>query len=249
MVTAGTHAVVGPSGSGRTTTARSIAGPSASHVRLAGADDSRAAWQDLAAPALREQRDLGTPLVLDDIDLLDDADLRRLASRLDAVEAGLVVVTSREDPRPAVTEALDACGARTTVRPLHERGAEIEGTVQAMLGALATERSLEEPSVTSRFIDAVSSLDLPNGLVSLRAILAECLDGAAARSPLRIDIGDLPTRARTGRPPRTGELARGEYDAIVAALAECDGVRSRAARILGISRTTLYARMREFDLS
>ena len=35
----------------------------------------------------------------------------------------------------------------------------------------------------------------------------------------------------------------------VAALAECDGVRSRAARRLGISRTTLYARMREFGLS
>ena len=46
-----------------------------------------------------------------------------------------------------------------------------------------------------------------------------------------------------------GELARGEYDAIVAALAECNGVRSRAAKRLGISRTTLYARMREFDLS
>ncbi|WP_422110371.1 helix-turn-helix domain-containing protein [Dietzia kunjamensis] len=36
---------------------------------------------------------------------------------------------------------------------------------------------------------------------------------------------------------------------MVAALSECGGVRSRAARRLGISRTTLYARMREFGLS
>lgn len=73
--------------------------------------------------------------------------------------------------------------------------------------------------------------------------------GGGSGAPARLDVGDLPSRARTGRPPTSGELARGEYNAIVAALAECDGVRSRAARRLGISRTTLYARMREFDLS
>src|SRR5699024_4482707 len=121
-VTAGAHAVVGPSGSGRTTTARSIAGTEAVHVRLADSDDSGQAWRELAVPALRARGERGVPLILDDIDLLDDADLRRLASRLGAAAEGLVVVTSRDDPRPAVTEALDACGARTTVRPLHERG-------------------------------------------------------------------------------------------------------------------------------
>ena len=245
----GAHAVVGPSGSGRTTAALATAGPEAVHVRLAGADHARQAWQELAVPALREHRDRGIPLVLDDIDLLEDTDLRRLASRLNAMENGLVVVTCRDNPRPAVTEALDACGARTTVRPLHERGAELEGIVHAMVDALATARGADTPTVTSRFIDAVGGLDLPNGLVSLRAMLTECLDGIEGRIPPRLDVGDLPSRARTGRPPTSGELARGEYDAIVAALAECDGVRSRAARRLGISRTTLYARMREFDLS
>ncbi|MGW8590619.1 helix-turn-helix domain-containing protein [Dietzia sp. NPDC055877] len=245
----GAHAVVGPSGSGRTTVALATAGPEGVHVRLAGADDALQAWQELAIPALREHRDRGIPVVLDDIDLLEDADLRRLASRLNAMENGLVVVTCRDNPRPAVTEALDACGARTTVRPLHERGAELEGIVHAMVDALATARGADTPTVTSRFIDAVGGLDLPNGLVSLRAMLTECLDGIEGRIPPRLDVGDLPSRARTGRPPTSGELARGEYDAIVAALAECDGVRSRAARRLGISRTTLYARMREFDLS
>ena len=254
-VTAGAHAVVGPSGSGRTTTARSIAGTEAVHVRLADSDDSGQAWRELAVPALRAHGDRGVPLVLDDIDLLDDADLRRLAARLGAAAEGLVVVTSRDNPRPAVTEALDACGARTTVRPLHERGAEVEGIVRSMVASLAAERGLTDPGVTSRFIDTVSRQDLPNGLVSLRAILTECLDGAGRTgaatppAPRWLDVDDLPARARSGRPPRSGELARGEYDAIVAALADCDGVRSRAARRLGISRTTLYARMREFDLS
>lgn len=243
------HAVVGPSGSGRSTTARDIAGPGALHVRLAEADNADAAWIGLVVPALRDQGDQGRPLVLDDIDLLDGADLRRLAARLRSAEAALVVVTSREDPRAAVTEALDACGTRTVLRPLHERGAESAEIVARMVTELTAEKGLGPTVPTARFTDAVCALDLPNGLISLRSILSECLTESGHRGSTTLDVDSLPSRARTGRPPRAGELARGEYDAIVAALAECDGVRSRAARRLGISRTTLYARMREFGLS
>gem|GEM_PF-569563 len=243
------HAVVGPSGSGRSTTARDIAGPGALHVRLAEADSADAAWIGLVVPALRDQGDQGRPLVLDDIDLLDDADLRRLAVRLRSAAAALVVVTSREDPRAAVTEALDACGTRTVLRPLHERGAESAEIVARMVTELTAEKGLGPTVPTARFTDAVCALDLPNGLISLRSILSECLTESGHRGSTTLDVDSLPSRARTGRPPRAGELARGEYDAIVAALAECDGVRSRAAKRLGISRTTLYARMREFGLS
>ncbi|MEB8327281.1 transcriptional regulator [Dietzia kunjamensis] len=253
------HAVVGPSGSGRSTTAREFAGPDALHVRLAEADSADAAWRELAVPALRDhsgqdRTDQGIPvqrrpLVLDDIDLLDDADLRRLAARLRSAGAALVVVTSREDPRAAVTEALDACGTRTVLRPLHERGAESTEIVARMVAELTAEKGLGRMASTARFADAVCALDLPNGLISLRSILGECLTESARRGSATLDVDSLPSRARTGRPPRPGELARGEYDAIVAALTDCDGVRSRAAKRLGISRTTLYARMREFGLS
>ncbi|KAA0918988.1 helix-turn-helix domain-containing protein [Dietzia sp. ANT_WB102] len=240
------HAVQGPSGSGRTTTARTIAGPEASHVRLAEADHAAAAWRELAAPALRER---GGSLILDDIDLLDDADLRRLAARLESAVAELVVVTSRDDPRPAVAAVLDSCDRRTTVRPLHERGAEGEEIVRRMVADLAARRGARPPTVTPRFVDAACTLDLPNGLATLRSVLAECLETLSQKGSGTLDVDALPSRSRSARPPRPGELARGEYDAIVAALSECGGVRSRAARRLGISRTTLYARMREFGLS
>lgn len=239
--TGSAHAVLGPAGSGRSTTARALTGPDATHVRLAGADDAVSAWRDLAVPALR---DPAGPLILDDIDLLDDPDLRRLAARLDRA-AGLVVVTSRENPRAAVTEVLDACGARTTLQPLHERGHDGAEVIESMVAELSAERGISPPAVDPGVIDALCTADLPHGLVSVRSILSECLAGG----PRRLGVDSLPLRARSARPPRSGELARGEYDAVVAALAECGGVRSRAARRLGISRTTLYARMREFGLT
>lgn len=249
-VAAGAHAVVGPPGSGRTTTARGIAGPEARLVRLAEADSAEAAWRGLVVPALRDR---GSALVLDDIDLLGDADLRRLAARLGSAEPRLVVVTSRQHPRPAVTRVMDACGARTVLRPLHERGAEAGGIVHRMVGELAAELGLDEPAVTPRFVDALCATDLTNGLVSLRLLLRDCLaglpTGPGEQRRVALDVDSLPPGVRSARPPRTGELARGEYDAVVAALADCDGVRSRAAKRLGISRTTLYARLREFGLS
>ena len=243
---AGSHAVRGPSGSGRSTTARAIAGPGARHLRLAEADDAATAWREMVVPALRER---SGPVILDDIDLLDDADLRRLAARMESAGDHLVVVTSRDDPRPAVTAVLDLCDRRTEVRPLHERGAEGEEIVRRMVADLAARRGMRPPTVTSRFVEAACVLDLPNGLVTLRSVLGDCLDRLDQRGSGRLDVDALPSRSRSARPPRPGELARGEYDAIVAALAECGGVRSRAARRLGISRTTLYARMREFGLS
>ncbi|WP_227022227.1 helix-turn-helix domain-containing protein [Dietzia maris] len=240
------HAVRGPSGSGRSTTARAIAGTGASHLRLAEADDAATAWREMVAPALRER---SGPVILDDIDLLDDADLRRLATRMESAGDHLVVVTSRDDPRPAVTAILDLCDRRTEVRPLHERGTEGEEIVRRMVADLAARRGMRPPTVTARFVEAACVLDLPNGLVTLRAALGDCLTRLEQKCAVTLDVDALPSRSRSARPPRPGELARGEYDAIVAALSECGGVRSRAARRLGISRTTLYARMREFGLS
>mgnify|MGYP002652834635 CR=1 FL=1 len=79
----------------------------------------------------------------------------------------------------------------------------------------------------------------PGDIAATRRYMGVYLQGARDAT---VKFSDLyaQTRDRT---------ARGEYEAIVSALDECDGVRSRAAKRLGISRTTLYARMREFGLS
>src|SRR5699024_8378257 len=122
--TGSAHAVLGPAGSGRSTTARALTGPDATHVRRAGAADAVRA-------------------------------------------AGLVVVTSRENPRAAVTEVLDACGARTTLQPLHERGHDGAEVIESMVAELSAERGISPPAVDPGVIDALCTADLPHGLVSV----------------------------------------------------------------------------------
>ena len=54
------------------------------------------------------------------------------------------------------------------------------------------------------------------------------------------------------RQPSLSSLSRyeqSERDTIVAALAEADGNKSRAAEILGIGRTTMYRKMRALKIS
>ena len=239
-----TCAVLGPSGSGRTTMALATAGTGVHHVRLAEADDADAAWRDLALPALREATgDAPSAVILDDIDLLTDADLRRLGARLERADAP-IILTSYDDARPAVMAVADSCERTIHTSGLHEREEEGIEIVRAMVAAICRRRDMPVPVVTEQFAREACALELPNNLNSLEAILAGCL-----RKPVRIlEPASLPVHARSARIPRPGELARGEYESIVSALDECDGVRSRAAKRLGISRTTLYARLREFGL-
>ena len=69
------------------------------------------------------------------------------------------------------------------------------------------------------------------------------------RSVGDITAADLPDRYRVSPRRRDlGPLERAEHDAIVAALAAADGNKARAAAALGISRTTLYSRLRSLRI-
>ena len=71
-----------------------------------------------------------------------------------------------------------------------------------------------------------------------------------------IDVGDLPETVRAGAPEAPedddlslhGAVARVERDLIVRALERAKGNRSAAARLLGIGRPQLYAKMEEHGL-
>ncbi|MFF2347029.1 helix-turn-helix domain-containing protein [Pseudarthrobacter sp. NPDC058119] len=64
-----------------------------------------------------------------------------------------------------------------------------------------------------------------------------------------VETKDLPTAMRQTSLPSLSRYEQSERDAIVSALAEAEGNKSRAAEILGIGRTTMYRKMRSLKIN
>ena len=61
-------------------------------------------------------------------------------------------------------------------------------------------------------------------------------------------LEDLPRHLVTGSPPGLTAMQRAELGAILAALRTADGNKQEAAAALGIARSTLYRKLRQFRL-
>lgn len=240
--------VLAPPGSGATTRARELAGAGAHEIALADLPGGPETWSEVIRPAL----EAGHPVVvLDDVHLLDPAGLRRLGRYLQRPAAPQVVCTAdavAAERDGDLRSFLARCEAREDLLPLGQRGEELARIAAAVLAELCAARGVAPMRLTPRAVDELAAMDLAAGFVSLRRALeaaAESVDWCGA-----VDVAQLRSSTREAVPARArhGALARSEYQAVRQALAEAGGVRSRAAKALGISRTTLYARMREFGL-
>jgi transcriptional regulator of acetoin/glycerol metabolism len=130
------------------------------------------------------------------------------------------------------------CPVRLTVPALRSRRDRIPAVAAAMLGAATEGRA----RFTSQALRTLAAHDWPGNLRELRTVID---DVAGRRSVGDVTEADLPAGYRGGgRPPLDGALWQAERDAVVHALCSCAGNKVHAARMLGISRNTLYRRLR-----
>ncbi len=242
-----TVAICGEPGTGRTTRARSAVPRDTAVVVDVPAALLDGTPIDLAA-ILREARTSGRAVIVDGADLLDDRALALLQAAIAACTAAqppLILVTGpAEALSPAAAAAVARCRRRTTLPPLRQRSTE--------LAALAAESlAAREPSCTlsADAADALVSQEWPGNLSELAMVLDEAADTAWHRGSRRVDVDDLPADYRsTSRVTRLLGREQAERLAIIEALEAAAGNKSDAAKRLGISRTTLYARIRALDI-
>jgi DNA-binding NtrC family response regulator len=126
--------------------------------------------------------------------------------------------------------------------PLQDRVVDIPLLVREILARLKGE---DAPELSPQLVGALMSRRWPGNVRELENVLRRL----AALGERRLDVqhlspGLLPDHGlRT--PPRT--LREAEYEAIRRTLDSTGGNKARAARILGMDRKTLYARLREMD--
>ncbi len=138
------------------------------------------------------------------------------------------------------------------IPPLRERRSDIPLLLEHFRRGLRARTGKPIDGLTDDALAALYDYDYPGNVRELRNILERAFVLCRGRS---IDIGHLPLevvgaggRQDPGTTPATRTPAGGETEELRAALEANQWNRGRTARTLGISRTTLWRRMREAGL-
>ncbi|TCK27547.1 sigma-54-dependent Fis family transcriptional regulator [Pseudonocardia endophytica] len=221
-------AIRGEAGTGRTHAARVLAGDAP--VRFLDPD----ADPTLLADGLT---------VVEHVHLLDDVAAVRLSAALDADPSAWVALTVAPPDRlrPDLQALLARCPVGVELVALRHRRAEIPGLARAILADLGTGRGL-----TPAAARALMHWSWPGNVQELATVLRRAVDASPAGDLRPEDLGLDHRSHRGGR--SLSPLRQAEADAMLAALRRHGGNKSHAAAELGISRTTLYRRVRELGL-
>ncbi len=138
--------------------------------------------------------------------------------------------------------------ARITLPPLRERREDIPLLVEAFVNEVCVEYDLKVSSVEQEALSALMSYRWPGNVRELRNViefaLIRCRDS-------KLSMGDLPPEV-TATGCHSSHLAfdeQSEKTRIIDSLNACNGRRGDAAKILGISRATLYRRMKACNIT
>lgn len=238
--------VTGVPGTGRSTRARELA---ADHPPLKIMRPGAALLEGGAEWAREFETAMGRPsgtVCVDGIDLLPDELLDLVIDWADREVRPDLILTAGPISGlvgRAATLAGMAMG-RDELIPLSARRQDIPALAAAMLREVAPDREIH---LAPSLIQALTAQSWPGNLRELKAVVQHL---ALQRSVGALTLSDLPDQYRVALPdhPLTA-LDQAERDVIVTALKAADGNKVRAAEDLGLSRTTLYARMRSLHIT
>jgi sigma-54 dependent transcriptional regulator, acetoin dehydrogenase operon transcriptional activator AcoR len=230
--------VCGEPGTGRSTTARAVLKNGDNEAEPLQVD---AAGLGAGAEEFFQVLDKPVDVVIENIHRLTPALAGRLAVVLDTSAARVVLTCGPVAELRDEHRALAArCPTRIELPPLRARSAEIPELVRTMLRDLRADPGVR---FTANALDVLVRQPWPGNLSELRTVVA----AAARHAAGDVTAADLPiTRSRT--PRRLSLIEQAECSTIQHALLTCDGNKRAAARMLSISPTTLYRRMRAFGL-
>ncbi|WP_317495747.1 helix-turn-helix domain-containing protein [Haloechinothrix sp. LS1_15] len=237
--------VAGEPGTGRTTALRALAGERPFHV-LNAADVvvwGERAWAARLAELAAQP---GAVVAVEEIQLLPEPLTVALSTLLGESGGARLLLSSgpRDELNQQVANLAARCPEQVELPPLRDRFAEFGELVRSMLATLRADADLR---FTPSALEALVSQPWPGNLRELAVVLRQVTD---KRSAGDVTVDDLPPGYRvSSRASRLAGRDRAEYAAIVAALQTTGGNKARAAERLGISRTTLYNRMRALGIA
>lgn len=226
----------GPSGAGKLTLARAQLPDAVVLDATRAVIDGPRAWLQDAADHLGR----AAPVVVRRVDLLDAATAMGLSTLLGDAPGTVVATATDGAGEPGL---LHGFGRIVAVPGLDLRRDDLPDLVRALIGRLLPS---EAPAIAPEAVQALTRAEWPGQVRQLEQVLRHAL---ARRTQGRIGLDDLPTTVRaTAHRRRLTPREQRDCQAIIAALADAEGNKVRAAELLGISRSTLYRKMSAFGL-
>lgn len=188
--------------------------------------------------------------IVRDIDHACSVGVEQLDAYLSAVgslegSAWVVATTSRSPSNSGLPfrELLGHFDTAITVPPLRWRTDDLPAITAALLRGIVPSRDVQLSPAAKRLINRYS---WPHNLSQLR----EALVYALRKRPVgEIQDADLPGYCQTTSRRTLTPLEVMERDAIISALRDTDGNRVAAAAQLGLSRSTLYRKLRTYGIT
>lgn len=252
-LTAGTWlALSGESGVGKTALARAVAGRHGRRPVLVDCATVAGGYEDWADDLADDVTRGESPVViLRHADALTGDDLQRLTTLLTLWQGAppddaptWVVVTLGDEPAGSDVQAcLMPFFAHTVeIPPLRHRLDDLQRLVPHLLARHAANRPL---AVSDGCLRQLMRLPWAGNVRRLDEVLA---DAARRRRSGTIEVSDLPAEYRTFTRRQLTKLEAIERDAIVRSLAANRGNKEHTAADLGMSRATIYRKIRAFGI-
>jgi len=134
------------------------------------------------------------------------------------------------------------------IPPLRQRSEDLPGLVTAFLADYSLEHG-RNLALAPRAIEVLAAADFPGNVTQLFTVLAHCatisVDGVMTRDNLE---RSLRQSSLSSDRPISDHLGDREYQLVLRAVQRNSGRLDQAARELGVSRTTLWRRMRKYGI-
>ena len=153
----------------------------------------------------------------------------------------VVMTAARVEPDCETAELVAVFPRTVEVPPLRHHPEDVPDLVRHFLARL----SHGELTCSPEALRVLSRYKWPGNVAQLQDVMRRVL--SHRRSGV-IGLHDLPAEVSTTTRRLLTPLEAIECDAIVKALREADGNRTRAARLLGVSRATMYRKVREYGI-
>jgi DNA-binding NtrC family response regulator len=190
--------------------------------------------------------------------VLETGKFRRVGGAEELATDARVLAATNRDPLKAIAEGklredlyyrLNVF--RIDAPPLRERREDVPLLARAFLDTFAKSNDREPVIITTPALDLLMAYDWPGNVRELKNVMETAFilspDGRirveALPSALRKDVSVEETRCNLRA---TDALRDNERRLILAALAVTEGDRRRAAKMLGVSRKTLYNKLKQY---